>query len=377
MRGLRVCEWVQLTARFPKFAWWRMQLADPADRSYLRVRFATSALAPQCNISRQVPPILNLQAAATAAAATPTSVPTLAALASPSVAAAVRQALHHVSDGQLAAAVAAIAAAVAAEEAAAAAPAARGGQPSGTAPLPPLTVAAVVYGELLEAAGYRPPEPAPPQPSDAEGSAAEGESGGGNSSSGGEAEQGNDLVAAVEKLARYQLGQRARAAPVDSLGAAAALLRHVLPGGGRHVVCRTVEQLVEANMSMGARQQMMVGDGQGLGKRVACLGYRTGGGFRYGELWGAALLTWLGACCPPNVRQATLPVTDSTGLPVVVTHMQIRRQRAQLEAQAAAVLQQQRGTGGALVVGPGGAADARWECTRGFPLTSFLRAVQE
>ncbi|GIL52216.1 hypothetical protein Vafri_7917 [Volvox africanus] len=255
----------------------------------------------QCRISRQVPPPalpLAVTAAATAASAA-------AAVAPHAVVPSLRRAASAVATGQLQRAVDIINVVISGEEAAAAA--GRDGAANGAA-LPPLAVAALVYGELMESAGY---EAAAAEPSVTTSAILDRTEEAANYGSAGEsASNVADATAAavaaggsLERLARYQLSERAKKAPLDSLTVTAQFLRAVLPGGPRHPVVRILDKLAEATMSLAT-------------------------------------------------RQAT----------------QIRQQRAALEAQAAAVLEEQRGggspgsgtgTGGALVVGPGGAADVR------------------
>ncbi|GIL88789.1 hypothetical protein Vretifemale_16676 [Volvox reticuliferus] len=265
----------------------------------------------QCRISRQVPPPalpLAVTAAATAAAsAAPAAASAAPAVTPHAVAPSLRRAAAAVAAGQLQRAVDIINGVVSGEEAAAAA--GRDGAANGAA-LPPLAVAALVYGELMESAGYEVAAAEAPESSATTAPIRNSTEGAVSSESAGE--KAGDVpeatMAAVaggslERLARYQLSERAKKAPLDSLTVTAQFLRAVLPGGPRHPVVRILDKLAEANMSLATRQAM-----------------------------------------------------------------QIRQQRAALEAQAAAVLEQQRdggspgsreGTGGALLVGPGGAADAR------------------
>ncbi len=190
---------------------------------------------PQCCLVRAVPPS-ELFAAASAAATeaagdAPRSlgVPPPRAAAAAAVAAAVAplgaclaRAASAAAAGRLHEAVAAMDALIAREEAACAS------GPDGAAhgaPLPPLTLAALLYAELLEVAApapttagapaCSPPGPSPePSPGSGEG---EGEAG--------SSQAGSSTVAALERLARHQLGQRAKDAPRDSLGASAQVRR--------------------------------------------------------------------------------------------------------------------------------------------------------
>ncbi|GLI64415.1 hypothetical protein VaNZ11_007621 [Volvox africanus] len=259
----------------------------------------------QCRISRQVPPPA-VPAAVTTAAATDSAA---AAVALQAVAPSLRRAAAAVAAGQLQRAVEIINMVIAREEAAAAA--GRDGAANGAA-LPPLAVAALVYGELMESAGYQAAAAAAEPSVTTSAFLKRTEEAANNQNAGESASNVVDATAAaaaaaaggsLERLARYQLSERAKKAPLDSLTVTAQFLRAVLPGGPGHPVVCILDKLAEANMSLAT-------------------------------------------------RQAT----------------QIRQQRAALEAQAAAVLEEQRGggspgsgtgTGGALVVGPGGAADAR------------------
>ncbi|EFJ51899.1 hypothetical protein VOLCADRAFT_116364 [Volvox carteri f. nagariensis] len=257
----------------------------------------------QCRISRQVPPAV-LPPEVVAASA--------AVVLPPAVAPSLRHAAAAAISGQLQLAVDVIDGIIAREEEAAAA--GRDGAANGAA-LPPLAVAALLYAEVMEAAGYAPSPPPPTSPPAAEDTASSTASATADSKEEERSEgagvggvgDGTALAGAastsstgsLERLARYQLSERARGAPPDSLMVTTQLLRLVLPGGPRHSVYGIMEKLAENNMSTAVRQAM-----------------------------------------------------------------QIRRQRTALEAQAVAVLQQQRGgtalsgRGGALVVGPGGEAEA-------------------